>query len=96
MLPSVGFGELLAVAIVALLVVGPKDLPLLMRKAGRFFGRLRALGDEFRMSMDELGRQAEMEELRKEAQRLREMNAELAQEARLDRDEDGKPIGSYP
>ena len=96
MLPSVGFAEMLLLAVLALIVVGPRDLPLLMRKAGRILGRLRALGNEFRDSMDELGRQAELEELREESRRLREMNTELTRQTRLDVDEDGKPIGSYP
>ncbi|MDX5329667.1 MAG: twin-arginine translocase TatA/TatE family subunit, partial [Caulobacteraceae bacterium] len=41
MLPDIGAGELLLIGIVALVVVGPKDLPVLMRRLGQFTARLR-------------------------------------------------------
>jgi sec-independent protein translocase protein TatB len=59
------------IGIVALLVVGPKDLPLLMRKIGKVMARARAMANEFRSSFDEMARQSELDELRKEVQALR-------------------------
>jgi len=68
---DISWGELLIVMVVALVVVGPKDLPKLMRKAGQWLGRARAMADQFRKSFDEMARQAELDELRAEVERLK-------------------------
>ncbi len=72
MLPSLGFQEIVLLGILALVVVGPKDLPLLLRKLGRWMARLRGMANEFRSGFDELARQAELDELRKEVDALRQ------------------------
>ncbi|AYG95833.1 twin-arginine translocase subunit TatB [Brevundimonas naejangsanensis] len=69
--PGVGGFEILVIGLVALLVVGPKDLPMLMRKVGQFVGKARAMANEFRASFDEMARQSELDELRKEVEALR-------------------------
>jgi sec-independent protein translocase protein TatB len=71
MLPSLGFSEIILLAVLALVVVGPKDLPLMMRKLGRWTAKLRGMAQEFRSGFDELARQAELDELRKEVDALR-------------------------
>lgn len=71
MLPDIGGTELLIIAAVALIVVGPKDLPLLLRKLGQFVGRMRGMASEFRASFDEMARQSELDELRREVQAMR-------------------------
>jgi len=71
MLPGIGASELVVIAAAALIVVGPKDLPLLMRKVGQFIGRMRLMAAEFRASFDEMARQSELDELRKEVEALR-------------------------
>lgn len=63
--------ELLIAAIVALIVVGPKDLPVLLRKFGQFMAKLRGMAAEFRASFDEMARQSELDELRREVEALR-------------------------
>lgn len=69
--PGIGGLEILVIGLVALLVVGPKDLPLLMRKVGKAMARARAMANEFRSSFDEMARQSELDELRKEVEALR-------------------------
>ena len=71
MLPEVGATELLVIAAIALIVVGPKDLPIMMRKLGQFLGRMRAMASDFRASFDDLARQAELDELRREVEAMR-------------------------
>ena len=71
MMPGVGFEEMILLVVVAIIVIGPKDLPLMMRKFGRFTGKMRAMAFEFKQGIDELGRQAELEELRKEVASLK-------------------------
>jgi sec-independent protein translocase protein TatB len=63
--------ELLIAAIVALIVVGPKDLPILLRKLGQFMAKVRSMAAEFRASFDEMARQSELDELRKEVEAMR-------------------------
>jgi sec-independent protein translocase protein TatB len=64
--------EFLFAAIVALIVVGPKDLPVLLRKFGQFMAKVRAMAAEFRASFDEMARQSELDELRKEVEAMRQ------------------------
>jgi sec-independent protein translocase protein TatB len=67
--------EFLVAAIVALIVVGPKDLPILLRKLGQFMAKVRAMASEFRASFDEMARQSELDELRKEVEAMRKGQA---------------------
>jgi len=48
MLPDIGATELLVIAVVALIVVGPKDLPMLLRRLGQFMAKLRGMAAEGR------------------------------------------------
>ncbi len=74
LLPQFGFFELVLVAVVALIVVGPKDLPKLMRSAGRLVAKARSLAGEFTAAFDQMAREAEMEDLRKEIEELKKNN----------------------
>ncbi|WP_339913928.1 Sec-independent protein translocase protein TatB [uncultured Brevundimonas sp.] len=69
--PGLGGTEILLIGLVALLVVGPKDLPVLMRKLGKLMAKARGMANEFRASFDEMARQSELDELRKEVEALR-------------------------
>ncbi|WP_309646338.1 Sec-independent protein translocase protein TatB [Phenylobacterium sp.] len=71
MLPEIGGLELLVIAAVALIVVGPKDLPVMLRKLGQFTAKLRGMASEFRASFDEMARQSELDDLRKEVEAMR-------------------------
>ena len=71
MLPEFGGIELMAIAAIALIIIGPKDLPVMLRKLGKFVGKMRGMAQEFRASFDELARQSELDELRKEVEAMR-------------------------
>jgi len=71
MFPDLSWSHMLLVLIVALVVVGPKDLPKLMRKMGQWMAKARGMADQFRRSFDEMARQSELDELRKELDELR-------------------------
>lgn len=71
---DIGWSELLLVLVVALVVVGPKDLPRLMRLIGKWVGKARHMADQFRASFDELARETELDELRREIAALRYHN----------------------
>lgn len=57
--------ELLLVALVALVVIGPKDLPRAMRFVGNWLGKARGMARHFRSGLDEMVRQSELEEMEK-------------------------------
>ena len=63
--------HLLIAAAVALIVVGPKDLPVMLRRFGQFMAKVRSMAAEFRASFDEMARQSELDELRKEVEAMR-------------------------
>ena len=75
MLPQFGFTELLFLVVIALVVLGPKDLSLSMRKLGQFVAKGRNMANEFRAAFDDIARQAELEDLRKEIEDLKRENA---------------------
>lgn len=60
--------EFLIIAVVALVVIGPKDLPRVMRAIGNFMGRARGMARHFRSGIDAMVREAEIEEMTKEWQ----------------------------
>ncbi len=62
---DIGGGELLVIGIVALVVIGPKELPGLLRTAGNAMGKVRRMAAEFRGQFDEAMREAELEEAKK-------------------------------
>ncbi|MGE0630066.1 MAG: Sec-independent protein translocase protein TatB [Hyphomicrobiaceae bacterium] len=68
---DVGWSELLIVGVVALLVVGPKDLPMMLRTIGKYMGMIKRQANEFRAQFDEAMREAELHELRKEVENIK-------------------------
>ncbi len=69
--------ELLVVALVALVVIGPKDLPKVMRTVGYWVGRARGMARHFRSGVDTMIREAELEEMEK---KWREENERIMRE----------------
>jgi sec-independent protein translocase protein TatB len=71
LVPQLGLPELLVIAVLVLLVVGPKDLPKFLYSAGQMFGKARRLADEFRAGLSQMAREAEMDEMRREIEELK-------------------------
>ncbi|MBJ7500047.1 MAG: twin-arginine translocase subunit TatB [Sphingopyxis sp.] len=69
--------ELLLVVVVALVVIGPKDLPKAMRFVGKWMGKARGMARHFRAGLDTMMREAELEELEKQ---WREQNEAIMRE----------------
>jgi len=87
---DIGASELLVIVIVAVLVIGPKDLPLALRTAGRWIGKIRRVSAQFRSGFDAMVREAEMEEMET---KWREQNAKIMAENPDNPGGEGGPAG---
>ena len=65
---DIGWSELLVIAVVAIVVVGPKDLPRLMRTFGHYLGKVRHMAADFQRQFEEAVRDSEIDEVRKAMQ----------------------------
>ena len=91
---DVGAGELLVIIIVAVGVIGPKDLPLAMRTAGRWIGKMRRMSAHFRSGIDTMVREAELEDMEK---KWKAQNEEIMRRsAALTEAEAGAPVMTGP
>lgn len=73
MLPSIGFPELLIIGLLALIVVGPKDLPKMMGKLSGFIRQIRSMGEEFKGAFNDMAKETELDELRNEINELKDL-----------------------
>lgn len=91
---DIGVGELLVILIVAVVVIGPKDLPLAMRTAGRWIGKIRRVSAHFRSGIDTMVREAELEDMEK---KWKAQNEEIMRRsAALTEAETGAPLMTGP
>jgi sec-independent protein translocase protein TatB len=67
---DIAWSELALIGAVALIVIGPKDLPRVMRSLGQWTRRARAMAAEFQRNLDEMMREAELDEIRKEVEKV--------------------------
>ena len=75
---DIGWTELLVIAVILIVVVGPKDLPPMIRAFGKMTSRLRRTAGEFRAQFDEALREAELDDLRKSVDEVRSLNPKNA------------------
>lgn len=63
---DIGYSELLLIGIVALLVIGPKDLPRVLRQVGQWVGKGREMARHFRSGVDNMIRESELDDMNKQ------------------------------
>src|SRR5262245_50307640 len=63
---DIGWSELLVIGIVALIAIGPKELPAVLRTVGQWMGKIRRMASEFQGQFQEAMREAEMADLKKQ------------------------------
>ena len=71
---DLGWSEMLVIAVVAIVVIGPKDLPRTMRIVGRWIGKARAMAREFQNSLEDIAREAELDEIKKQINEVSDFN----------------------
>ena len=76
MLLDFGWSELMLIGVVALVVIGPKDLPKALRVAGFWVRKARTLSREFQSSIEQMVREAELDEVRQELKKATEIDLE--------------------
>jgi sec-independent protein translocase protein TatB len=81
---DVGWSEMAVIALVALVVIGPKDLPKAMKTAAFWVRKARSLASEFHSGIDQLVREAELEEARDAIRNASQMNLDRALETTID------------
>lgn len=91
---DIGAAELLVIIIVAVLVIGPKDMPLAMRTAGRWIGKVRKVSSHFRTGLDAMVREAELEDM--EAKWKAQNEAIMKRSADSVEAENGEPVMTGP
>jgi len=90
---DIGASELLLTVIVAIVVIGPKDLPLALRTAGRWIGKIRRVSGHFRAGVETMIREAELEEME---EKWREQNAQIMAETTASPHMEGLPAFGSP
>ncbi len=99
-MPTIGSVELLIVILVAFLVVGPRDLPRLMRRMGEWVRRVRVMATEFQHNLDAVVKEADLEDLKKDVTAIRqeadEMKRSITSPLPHKEETPGKAIGEGP
>jgi sec-independent protein translocase protein TatB len=90
---GIDWQELLVIIVVAVVVIGPKDMPLALRTAGRWIARVRRVSNHFRSGIETMIREAEMEEME---QKWAAQNDKIMREHPTDAPPEAEPTGAYP
>ncbi len=84
---DVAWDELALIAVISVIVIGPKDLPKVMRQAGRWARKAREMAAEFQRGVDEMMRESELAELKQQVEKASDTTALRRQvEAAIDPD----------
>jgi sec-independent protein translocase protein TatB len=90
---GIDWEELLVIVVVAVIVIGPKDMPVALRTAGRWIARVRRVSNHFRAGIETMIREAEMEEMEK---KWAAQNEKILREHPADAPPEAEPTGAYP
>ena len=74
---DIGWSELVVIAVVALIAIGPKELPAVLRTVGQYMGKVRRMASEFQGQFQEAMREAEMADMKKEFDEMSEAASDL-------------------
>ncbi|MEM1275179.1 MAG: Sec-independent protein translocase protein TatB [Pseudomonadota bacterium] len=83
---DLGWQELLVIGALALIVVGPKDLPGLLRTLGQYAGKIRGMAREFQRTMDDAARESDLANLKE----IKDIGNDIRKATKFDFEEQGK------
>lgn len=86
---DIGWSEIFVIAVLAIIVIGPKDLPKVMRAAGRFVRKARLMANEFREGLEQMAHEVELDEVKKSIHHVSNFNPKTAVQNTLD------PTGTF-
>jgi sec-independent protein translocase protein TatB len=81
---DIGWSEMAVILMVALIVIGPKDLPRVARTIGKWTGKARGMAREFQRSLDDMAREAELEDVKREIDKLSRVDVRHRLEETID------------
>ena len=81
---EIGWSEMAVILVVALVVIGPKDLPRVARSLGKWTGKARAMAREFQRSLDDMAREADLQDIKAEVDKLSRVDVRHRLEETID------------
>jgi sec-independent protein translocase protein TatB len=81
---DIGWSEMAVILLVALIVIGPKDLPRLARTMGQWAAKGRAMAREFQRSLEDMAREAELDDVKREIEKVGRMDIKKSIEKTID------------
>ena len=81
---DIGWSEMAIIMLVALVVIGPKDLPRLARTLGQWVAKGRAMAREFQRSLEDMAREAELDDVKREIEKVGRTNVRSTIEKTID------------
>ena len=85
---GIGYTELVVIAIAAIIVIGPKDLPRVLRALGKTMGKLRGMAREFQGHLDDAMRESGLDEVKKDLQSLNKIDPMAAAKTEVKKQDD--------
>ena len=82
---DLGWGKIVIIAVIALVVIGPKELPAVLRTVGQYMGKIRRMAAEFQNQFQEAMREAEMTDLKKHVDAITEATRDIGSFDPLDK-----------
>lgn len=92
---DIGWTEVTIIIIVAIIVIGPKDLPRVLRTVGEWVGKAKSLTREFRSHVDDFVRETELEDIKKQIEQVGDTNLESLVEDAVDLDDEVKDAMNF-
>jgi sec-independent protein translocase protein TatB len=81
---DIGWSEMAVIMLVALIVIGPKDLPRLARTLGQWVAKGRAMAREFQRSLEDMAREAELDDVKREIEKVGRIDIKKSIEKTVD------------
>lgn len=81
---DIGWSEMALIALVVIVVIGPKDLPKVLRAVGQFTAKARSMAREFQNSLDDIAREADVADLKQDISKLAQLDIRQEIEKKVD------------